>query len=417
MLYKQYAEEKLKFNKQEEHYENLRSEYSAKNEDLQHQLEIYSDFSKLGDNELAKREKLKEMAGKIVTLNRKCIFLENIEKKLIIELKKLRENLLNSETNYISKINKLDLEKQALLSKIEKNENLLDNTADKQELHELQNNLDNLTIKYRELSQNLVEIQTKHTKEIDILNESNNMFKKEKEELNIKLTDTYSKLHTFEDTSCNVDNSIQVLTKKLAQSEVNEITERQRGNHINNLYELVKEQLKNSEDRYTEFEKFNKEIMRKNLQLQESVKDLQDKVINYIDLSSYHELKNKCTNLLEEQANLKSEILTIKDQLELTKKRDNSINLWNSLKEYEYLNLKHQIVDLQSNSDEKAIIARLSSEVVSARLSEAECRKIIENLNKEINKYETDIEQCDKLLNEERLKNEKIFGGQKRRLR
>lgn len=417
MLYTQYSEEKRKFSKLEEEHEKMKTESSHQLQDLQHELEMFNDFSKLDNDEIAKCEKLKEMGTKIITLNRKCIFLENSESKLANDLKKLKENLLNSETSYISKLHKLDIEKHELLNKINKMENLLNNTVEKQELIKLQDDLDQLTLKYRELLQSLSDIQNKHCKEIDVLKESNIIYKKEKDEINTKLADALNKLHTFETISCNIDNATQILTKKLAQSEVNEITERQRGNHINNLYELVKEQLKNSEERYTEFEKFNKEIMRKNLQLQENVKDLQDKMINYVDFTEFNELKNKCANLLDEQSQLISEKLMLKEELQLMKKKDETSTLWNSSKEYEFLNLKHQIVDLQSSSDEKAIIARLSSDVVNARLSEAECRKMISDLKTEFDTNELALDRCKSDLIEERVKNEKIAIEQSRKFR
>lgn len=357
------------------------------------------------------------MSSKIISLNRKCVYLETSEMKMSNDVKKLQEDMLNLEKFYIDKLNKIETENKCLLNETNVFRNNLKNTASQLLLLQTQNNLDSLTLKQRDLLQRIIEQETKHTKELSVLKESNEMLKKEKEDLADRLVETINKLKNIETSSYPTETAIEILTKKLSQTEVNEITERQRGNHINNLYELVKEQLKNSEDRYTEFEKFNKEIMRKNLQLQETVKDLQDKVIHYVDAKVFQDLQEKYTSLLQDKEKLFRNYSTLTQELEITKKSYDCQNLWTSLKEYEFLNLKHQIVDLQSTTDAKAIIARLSSDVVNARLAEADCRKTIDDLRNELNKLEDEYSQCQNNLIEERREHEEITQGFSNKLR
>lgn len=397
--------------RQEEEYQKLKGECDEKCEVLEGKLKDLTDYTNLSQDERAKREKVVEMSTKIITLNRKCVYLETSELKLSNDVKKLQDDVLNLEKANNKKLNKIETENKCLLNETDIFRNKLKNTASQLLLLQTQNNLDNLTLKLRDLLQRVAELETKHTKELSVLKETNEMFKKEKEELAGKLVETLNKLKYFEVSSFTVETAIEILTKKLSQTEVNEITERQRGNHINNLYELVKEQLKNSEDRYTEFEKFNKEIMRKNLQLQENVKDLQDKVIHYVDVNAFRELQEKYTSLLEDKEKILQNHSMLTQELEIIKKSFDCQNLWTNLKEYEFLNLKHQIVDLQSTTDAKAIIARLSSDVVNARLTEADCRKTIDDLRNELNKLEDEYNQCQNNLIEERKEHEELSQG------
>ncbi|KAL3280010.1 hypothetical protein HHI36_017518 [Cryptolaemus montrouzieri] len=64
--------------------------------------------------------------------------------------------------------------------------------------------------------------------------------------------------------------------------------------------------------------------------------------------------------------------------LELTTK---TTSLWSTAKEEELLGLKHQIVDLLSNSDDKAVIARISADLMQARANENEWKSKCEILS------------------------------------
>lgn len=388
LLYQQYSTEKEDWSKAKETYSKTASEITETVDILENKLKEISKYVDNGKDEQAKLKQVSEMSGTIIILNRKSLHLENENTKLIAELKAVKQDLLDAEIAVKKKVNDLKIENSSLLKTIEVLKNEVSNTINLSEHKKLLNDYDNLTLKHRSLLNNLTEICTQNNNEAILLKGSIDLLKNEKEELYTKLKDVVSKLNTFEVATYEVDKAVETLSKKLSQIEVNEITERQRANHMTNLYELVKEQLKKSEERYKEFENYNKDLMYRNLSFQECLKEFQDKVINEVDFFDYSAIQNKCGKLLEENANLVKNIESLQGQLEVLQKLVNTQKLWSSSHEYEFLSLKHQILDLQASTDDKAVISRLSSDVVHARLQEADVQKKIESILDQYKKLE-----------------------------
>lgn len=132
---------------------------------------------------------------------------------------------------------------------------------------------------------------------------SKQMTEEEKEELKEKLNECLSKLK-INDASETTEENTQTLSKKLSECEVNLIGERQRANHINNLYELVKEQLNKSEERFREYETHTKEIMHKNLELQGQLKEAEDKLCGFVDVEVYNASKEEYRKVMERENEL-----------------------------------------------------------------------------------------------------------------
>lgn len=64
--------------------------------------------------------------------------------------------------------------------------------------------------------------------------------------------------------------------------KVEALSQKNRADHTNNLYELVKEQLKKSEEKFVEFSKYGDGLLQKNSTLQERVVSLEDQVALWI---------------------------------------------------------------------------------------------------------------------------------------
>lgn len=359
-------------------------------------LQEYIIQSNLKDDEKAKIQHSIDLATNLAVLNRKCLFFEKQESDLRNEINSLRNNVLSAENNFHQKCSEMSILEKTLTSKLRIAENELRTKIDNSILQETQKHLDELTVKYKSLLQNLDNICSENSLENKILKETANSLNKEKEELQQKLKLALIKTHE----GINED----ALAKKLAEMEVNEITERQRANHIQNLYELVKEQLQKSEDRFREFEGYNKEIMHKNLLLQESLKDLQNQVENYVDPITFEQLQMQYTNVLKENESLSVENEKIKENLKIANTNLETYKHWSSLQEYEFLCLKHEIVDLQAATDDKTVIARLSSDVVNARLSESKMEQRVKSLCEELEELKRKHAESDKILQEEKQK-------------
>lgn len=341
-----------------------------------------------------------ELAANIVVLNRKSVYLECENNNLEKTIKQLKIQLLNTKNAFSYKICKMSRRNKFLANKLSILENTCKTHADVAVLQKTQETLDNINLKYRILQQEYQNFSIKDNLSIDILNESVKHLQNEKAELLKTLTYTMTKLYLK-----SAGGNEEILASKLAETEINEITERQRANHINNLYELVKEQLKKSEERFSEVEVHNREIMQKNTILQQKLNNLQDKIINNIDIEVFKEIQSKCNNLLKENSELSIKNEKLLQDAKNTNKKVKAEKLFMQSQEYECLNLKHQLIDLQAVSEDKAIIARLSSDLLRARLSEATSEKRIQELLEENQELEQRSELFENLLCEEIEKN------------
>lgn len=362
-------------------------------------LNEYLFQSNLASDEKSKAERAAELAANIAVLNRKCLYFETQESDFRLEIKNLRNDLLTAENSLQQKSSEMHVMEINLKTKLMIAENELKAKVDAAVFLEIQKNMDHLDLKYKKLLQELNQICSENSLQLKVLTESNQSLKKEKEELQEKLKIAIAKIH-HESLRENADAA----AKKLAETEVNEIAERQRANHVQNLYELVKEQLEKSEDRFREFETYNKEIMHKNLVLQENLKDLQNQVLNYVDPSTFKDIQAKYSDALKENETLSVINEKLKTDVKVLNSKLEACTLWSSSNEYEFLSLKHQIVDLQAASDDKTVIARLSRDVVNARLSENKMEQKVHNVLQELEEFKSRCVETENLLQVEKEK-------------
>lgn len=337
-----------------------------------------------------------QLAANIVVLNRKCVYLDGENKNLEKVIKQFKIKLSNTKNASSRRLCKMSRRSNFLANKLSITENICKTHVDATVLQETQEKFDNVSLKYRLLQQEYQNVSNKDNLSINILNESVKLLQNEKAELLQKLTTEMKKFYLKDG-----DENAEILASKLAETEIKEITERQRANHINNLYELVKEQLKKSEERFEELEVHNKEIIQKNIILQQKLNELQDQIINNVDIHVFKEIQEKCTNLLKENGELTSKNEKLIENVKVSNETIETQKLLMHSQEYECLSLKHQLVDLQAVSEDKAIIARVSSDLLQARLSEATTEKRIDDLLEENQELEQRCELFENLLCEE----------------
>lgn len=360
-------------------------------------LQEYITQSNLTNDETARVKHAAELAANLAVLNRKCLFFEKQESDLRKEINCLKENILITENDLRRKSCDLSTMERVLKSKLAVAENELKSKIDGETFQETQKYFDELNLKYKNLLRDYEYLCSENSLEVKMLTEASDSLREEKHELQMKLETVLMKLHGE-----GAEEMEGTLAKKLAETEVNEITERQRANHIQNLYELVKDQLQKSEDRSREFENNNKEIMHKNLLLQESLKDVQNKVANFMDVSSFKEVQMKYTVVLKENEALLAENENLKGDVKVLNSTLETYKHWSASQECEFLCLKHEVVDLQAATDDKTVIARLSRDVVNARLAESTMEQKVNNLTEELKACKRKCGENEKLLEEEK---------------
>lgn len=370
-------------------------------------LEIFkSQVKVLTDNqsEDSMIKKLAEFSAADILNKRKITFLEQQTNKLTKDKECLEQNFENNKEDLLKELKELTKTNDILKSKLEVLDIKLKMSVDSDLFNETKINLLNLTEKHRQLSQNFEKTSEEKQLELNILKETNKYLETNKNELKSRLTDVLTKLYSFENINQHIDDGIEKLSKKIAESEVKEISERQRADHTNNLYELVKEQLHKSEERLQDFSKYNDTILRKNLLLQEQLKDVEIKLCEYVDKEEFNQVKLENCKLLEEVNNLKVQLKTemlLREDIKI--KESKQIN-WSAKKEQELLSLKHQIVDLIAVSDEKMLIAQLHSDIKYYKMLDVDYTEKNKKLSEEVDCYKKKYEECLANLENERTK-------------
>ncbi|XP_050302755.1 centrosomal protein of 290 kDa isoform X2 [Anthonomus grandis grandis] len=253
------------------------------------------------------------------------------------------------------------------------------NLVDQKVVKEIQNSLNEILIKYRELLSKMDEKQIQHDLALEILARREVNMKKEINELKEKLSNAVTKLN---ENSYKSDPNILPFSQKLAAAEVEIISEKNRADHINNLYELVKEQLIKSEDKFVEFSKYENGLLQKNLAFQKRIVELEDEITLWVD-----------PKLLEEKYNaiLQEKEVIMKEVEELRKTSSTTApgyKMWSNEKEQEMLGLKHEILDLTSTSDSKLLIDQLYCDLYKARANLRETQLQNDFLKKEVFSWE-----------------------------
>ncbi|CAH2009812.1 unnamed protein product [Acanthoscelides obtectus] len=371
-------------------------QFQLKNQIIEEKLNVLTNNT----TDVDRVTKIEELISENVTLKRKVVYLENEVKSQCSKLEELHKYIRNTENSYLNKINDLQKQNKIIETNLYIQKNIADTSVDIEAHKELETNLKNITVKYRELAEQLKEENDARSLEMQILCETEKSLNAEKVELSSKLIDARAKLH-LQDVSCYEDKA-EKLAQKLSEAEVNEITERQRANHTNNLYELVKEQLNKSEDRFKDYSKYNEELLKKNLILQEQLKDVETVVSDYVDKALYKQVQLKNNELLREKEKLEVVILQLEKDSMQRRKDFESITLWTESKEQELLNLKHQIVDLIAASEENIVISQLNSDILQYKQSQTFYKKQAEEYNKELERLKEDIVKQNEIVQKEK---------------
>ncbi|KAK9884908.1 hypothetical protein WA026_009146 [Henosepilachna vigintioctopunctata] len=373
---KRYCDEKI------EQLESRNAGLDCDIQSLEAKLKVFVEDQHIDDSV----KEIAELTAKCIRANLKKKYLEVECGKMREKIDELRDELLKSETDLLKSTAFWSRNERAMRNKIEILQAARDGAVEMEEHRKLKKELENLTIKFRELMEDFKKQSENNQLEIRMMKTSKQMCDDEKLELKNKLVECIAELEA-RPVSESADEHLQVISKKLSQCEIDVVGERQRANHINSLYELVKEQLRKSEERFAECEGYAKEIVRKNLILQSQLKETEDKLCDFIDVEMFNALKKEREKLSDREQALAEQVGKLQEDLQMTLNQSTSTSLWTSSKEEELLALKHQVVDLLSQSDDKATIARIGADLIQSRAAENELRHKCDVLSAQ-------LEQC-----------------------
>ncbi|XP_020710825.2 centrosomal protein of 290 kDa isoform X2 [Athalia rosae] len=297
----------------------------------------------------------------IIVLNRKCKILEEL-------LSKESTRYYNSQKEAAA----MESELRKRFADLEKANKLLDarNAT-------LQSNLSNSvsSIEYNDLNDKYTEVCIRLKLALE---ESKFLIAGNKIDKRISVNDEDEKSSEDESSSKEAEMNSEQQSKASSHKELNG---RQGANRTEKLYEIAQGQLEKSKIDFAELSKSKTE-------LGEQIIQLQNELSKYAranagpgefrtDEKTVEELSEKIKNLIIDNENLarKAEIATEEAQMHATH---------NFLKTFEMDSLRHQLLDLQSVSEDKEMIARLGFELTNCKKLEAETSKKNNILQSEI---------------------------------
>ncbi|XP_076389728.1 centrosomal protein 290kDa [Megachile rotundata] len=350
-------------------------------EKLKMQLEVYEQSAKTleeGEDEIRKAFAIKtkeyvEVASELLLANRKNVALQQLldreSTKIYQERKEAikNENYLKKSLADVIKHNKV-LEREILT--VQSN---LSNSVSYTVYNELKEKHEELGIRYRNLLEN--NLVSENAKEVEVLKKELEMAKREKEQL---LEHLQKEIHHEDE---------QDLQAKLKESQARELLEKQRADHVSSLHEILQAQLTKSEESLKEVVAAKSELQEELIILHKRLsKDLRFEKTDNLDDNRVQELKHNVATLQLETENLKKQLQIAREEAE----QQYSLN---SLKIMELDDLRHQILDLQAVSEDKATISRLDFELAGKKLSEMELNAQKARMENELSYQQEELEK------------------------
>lgn len=324
---------------------------------LKKQLEVYKKNWQIiedGDDEIRKEFAIKtreyaDAANEIIIVSRKNTSLRQLLNKETSRLYENQKDIIKKENDFNRALTDANKYNKTLLSEISLLQSNLCNSVSITVHNELKEKYEELNIRHHVLLENVMVFRD--SSEISSLKAEIEMIRQEKYQLVEDLRKIDNK---------NDDN----LQQKLKEIETKELIERQRADRMARLYEISQTQLAKCEDNVKQLSTINSENQEKLIQIHKKLfNEIVLQEATQMDDNRIQELQNEKMQLVIENENLKK-------KLQISEVEARSQYSLNSLQTLELDSLRHQILDLQAVSEDKATISKLDFELTSKKMSE-----------------------------------------------
>lgn len=355
--YKNEAEE---WEKQKDLLIQESNELKDETDGLKKQLEIYKKNWQIiedGDDEVRKEFAVKtreyaDAINEIIIMSRKNSSLNKLLNKETGRLYEYQKDIIKKENDLNRALTDANKYNKTLLSEISLLQSNLCNSVSITVHNELKEKYEELNIRHHALLENVMIFRD--SSEISSLKAEIEVIRQEK----YQLVEDLRKMD-----NCKNDDNLQ---QKLKEIEARQLIERQRADQMARLYEISQTQLAKCEDNVKQLSIVNSENQEKLIQIHKKLsKEIVLQEATQVDDNRIQELQNEKMQLVIESESLKKMLQISEDEARL----QYSLN---SLQTLELDSLRHQILDLQAVSEDKATISRLDFELTSKKMSEME---------------------------------------------
>ncbi|XP_039663337.1 centrosomal protein of 290 kDa isoform X10 [Perca fluviatilis] len=395
LLYKEYLSEKADWQKEKKTLTEMKKKLEDQQQvdavKIQEFHELLDTLQK--DPELIRRQLSEALRTLTVLkvnekkLTRRYITLLEQEQHLRKENGKLKDESSHMQASVIQRIGYLQRYKEMAAYKIAALQKALDDSVPSSDLERANKQYTELTVKYRDLLQRDSHLMQRTTN-LEHLESENESLREQISAMTKELEITKEKLNTLEQAWDNIDaiggaNSMDKADKALANKEMvsaarrittlemKELNERQRAEHAHKMYEHLRNTLKQVEERNLELESKFAELTKMNVEAQRVERELRDELADSISKAVSDADRARIAELEKAEAELRIEVSKLQEVSDVAMMQASAIQARQQSKEKEVEALRRQILDYQSQSDEKALIAKLHQHIVALQLSES----------------------------------------------
>ncbi|XP_056197037.1 centrosomal protein of 290 kDa isoform X5 [Falco biarmicus] len=424
LLYKEYQSQKERWQKESEDMKEEMKKLEEQKEQDATKVKAYSNLlSALQLDPDETKKVLAENSRKITvlrvnerSLTRQYTTLLEMERHLRKENEKLKDEITHMETAVIGKIGNLQRFKETASFKIAALQKVLDSSVPLSELELANKQYNALTAKYRDVLQkdNLLVQRTTNMEHMEHENES---LKAQINLLSKELEITKEKLHTVEQaweqmtkleddnamdkaTKAITNNEILSISKKITMLEMKELNERQRAEHLQRMYEHLRNTVKQIEERNFELETKFAELTKINLEAQKVEQELRDELSKSVSKAVSDADRRQIMDLEKREMELKTEVSKLRELSDVAKMQVEALEARQQYRDQEVEFLRMQILDYQAQSDEKVVIAKLHQQIIALQGSESVALGKLETLKLKLQKVEIHNLRLDQKLDD-----------------
>uniref|UniRef100_A0A8C7QSB3 Centrosomal protein 290 n=1 Tax=Oncorhynchus mykiss TaxID=8022 RepID=A0A8C7QSB3_ONCMY len=395
LLYKEYQSEKEVWQKEKEALREMKNKLeeqklvdTVKIKEFNHWLEaLQKDPEELRRQvaEAARRMTVLRVNEKSLT-HRYTTLLEQ-EQHLRKDNNKLRDDFSTMQASVTQRMGYLTRYKDMAAYKLAALQKALDDSVPSSELERANKQYTELTVKYRDMLQKDNHL-VQRTTNLEHLEGENISLREHITALNKELEITKEKLHTLEQAWEHIntlggESSMDKAAKAVANSEIistsrrittlemKELNERQRAEHAHKMYEHLRNSLRLVEERNVELETKFAELTKLYLGAQRTERELRDELADSVSKDGSNADRARITQLEKAEAELKVEASMLREVSDVAKMQVSTLEARQQSREKEVEALRRQVLDYQSQSDERALIAKLYQHIVALQLSES----------------------------------------------
>ncbi len=170
-----------------------------------------------------------------------------------------------------------------------------------------------------------------------------------------------------------------------------ELNEKQRADHADNKQKLLQAQVGQLEKRNEELEQKFADVSKANLDLQRTERELRDELVTSIAREKFDKLEEKVKTLESKENELKIENDKLKEVADVAKNQIELLEHMKAAENVELEALRHEVIDLQSQTDEKSLIGNLHRQIVGFQVKETESNNKIRTMQGKIAHLEAQL--------------------------